>query len=54
MVAYDLTNHAGIAAMTLGPKPYYWDNTRTVSFGGSPPIATRSGWMALACMPFML
>ncbi|KAH8668427.1 ferric reductase like transmembrane component-domain-containing protein [Xylariales sp. PMI_506] len=40
--------------MTLGPHPYYWPNTSTVSYGGSPPIATRSGWMALACLPFML
>lgn len=48
-------------AMTLGPKPYYWPNikepgstTLIESWGGSPPIATRSGWMALACLPFIL
>ncbi|OTB15761.1 hypothetical protein K445DRAFT_317405 [Daldinia sp. EC12] len=41
-------------AMTLGPKPYYWPNTRTLNFGSSPPIATRTGWMALACLPFMI
>ncbi|PYH72620.1 ferric reductase family protein [Aspergillus vadensis CBS 113365] len=41
-------------AMTLGPQPYYWPNTETVSYGGSPPIATRSGWMALALLPFVL
>ncbi|KAF6816110.1 ferric reductase transmembrane [Colletotrichum sojae] len=40
-------------AMTLGPQPYYWPNTREVSFGNSPPIATRAGYMALACMPFL-
>ncbi|PWY77914.1 ferric-chelate reductase [Aspergillus eucalypticola CBS 122712] len=40
--------------MTLGPQPYYWPNTETVSYGGSPPIATRSGWMALALLPFVL
>ncbi|KAF2221277.1 ferric reductase like transmembrane component-domain-containing protein [Elsinoe ampelina] len=40
--------------MTLGPQPYYWPNTRTTSFGSSPPIATRAGWMALGCMPFVL
>ncbi|KAI0471700.1 putative FRE ferric reductase-like transmembrane component [Xylariaceae sp. FL0804] len=39
-------------AMTLGPKPYYWPTT--ASFGDSPPLATRTGYMALACMPFML
>ncbi|RMZ37285.1 ferric-chelate reductase [Aspergillus flavus] len=43
-------------AMTLGPKPYYWPNTKdgTVSYGNSPPIATRTGWMALALLPFVL
>ncbi|KAF5863478.1 hypothetical protein ETB97_009979 [Aspergillus alliaceus] len=43
-------------AMTLGPKPYYWPNTRDgkVSYGNSPPIATRTGWMALALLPFVL
>lgn len=40
-------------AMTLGPQPYYWPNTRDLSFGSSPPIGTRTGWMALACMPFV-
>lgn len=37
--------------MDLAPKPYYWADEK---FGGSPPLATRSGWMALACMPFVL
>ncbi|PLB50616.1 hypothetical protein P170DRAFT_354402 [Aspergillus steynii IBT 23096] len=41
-------------AMTLGPKPYYWPNTRELSYGSSPPIATRTGWMALALLPFVL
>ncbi|KAI1102758.1 putative FRE ferric reductase-like transmembrane component [Jackrogersella minutella] len=41
-------------AMTLGPQPYYWPNTKTLNYGGSPPIATRAGWMALACLPFMI
>ncbi|KAL0775952.1 hypothetical protein CaCOL14_007239 [Colletotrichum acutatum] len=40
-------------AMTLGPQPYYWPNTKQLSFGNSPPIATRAGYMALACMPFL-
>ncbi|KAJ5225430.1 hypothetical protein N7468_006655 [Penicillium chermesinum] len=39
-------------AMTLGPKPYYWPTE--VSYGSSPPIATRAGWMALALLPFIL
>lgn len=37
-------------AMTLGPHPYYWPNT--ANFGNSPPLATRTGWMALALLPF--
>ncbi|KAF7516019.1 hypothetical protein G7054_g14333 [Neopestalotiopsis clavispora] len=40
--------------MTLGPQPYYWPNTRTLTYAGSPPIATRAGWMALACLPFVV
>ncbi|RAR01527.1 hypothetical protein DDE82_006406 [Stemphylium lycopersici] len=36
--------------MDLAPKPYYWVDEK---FGGSPPLATRSGWLALACMPFV-
>ncbi|KAJ5389484.1 Riboflavin synthase-like beta-barrel, partial [Penicillium cataractarum] len=39
-------------AMTLGPKPYYWPSD--ASYGNSPPIATRAGWMALALLPFVL
>ncbi|PSS05228.1 ferric reductase NAD binding domain-domain-containing protein [Coniella lustricola] len=39
-------------AMTLGPKPYYWPST--ASFGDSPPLATRAGWMALGATPFMI
>lgn len=40
-------------SMTLGPKPYYWPNTATVNYGNSPAIATRSGWLSIACMPFV-
>jgi ferric-chelate reductase len=40
------------AAMTLGPKPYYWPTD--ANYGSSPPIATRAGWMALALLPFVL
>jgi len=40
-------------ALTLGPQPYYWPNTPDVNYGSSPPIATRAGWMSLACMPFV-
>ncbi|KAF7562309.1 hypothetical protein G7046_g1822 [Stylonectria norvegica] len=36
--------------MDLIPQPYYWS---TLDFGGSPPLGTRSGWLALACMPFV-
>lgn len=38
-------------AMTLGPKPYYWPTSD--KYGNSPPLATRSGWMSLACLPFV-
>lgn len=41
-------------SMTLGKRPYYWPNTAEVSYGDSPPIATRSGWMSIACLPFVL
>ena len=37
--------------MTVAPQPYYWPS---LDWGSSPPLATRSGWMALACMPFVL
>ncbi|KAL9105994.1 MAG: hypothetical protein Q9227_008902 [Pyrenula ochraceoflavens] len=36
--------------MDFAPKPYYWPN---LDWGNSPPLGTRSGWMALACMPFI-
>ncbi|KZM20994.1 oxidoreductase [Ascochyta rabiei] len=34
--------------MDLIPQPYYWPSE---NYGGSPPLGTRSGWMALAYMP---
>lgn len=36
--------------MDLIPQPYYWSSR---DLGGSPPLGTRSGWLALACMPFV-
>jgi hypothetical protein len=27
---------------------------KTVSYGGSPPLATRTGWMAIALLPFVI
>lgn len=39
--------------MTLAPKPYYWPNTPELNYGNSPPLATRAGWLSLACMPFV-
>ncbi|KAE9364460.1 putative ferric-chelate reductase [Stipitochalara longipes BDJ] len=36
--------------MDLIPQPYYWPSE---IYGNSPALATRSGWMALACMPFV-
>ncbi|KAL0254269.1 hypothetical protein SLS55_009743 [Diplodia seriata] len=58
-LAYLLVGLAGAVfffAMTLGPKPYYWPNTQdgSVSYGSSPPIATRTGWMAVGLLPFVV
>ncbi|KAG8625741.1 hypothetical protein KVT40_006142 [Elsinoe batatas] len=40
--------------MTLIPQPYYWPDSTTLNYwGGSPPLATRSGWLSLGCMPFV-
>ncbi|TID25804.1 hypothetical protein E6O75_ATG03667 [Venturia nashicola] len=36
--------------MDLIPQPYYWAES---FYGDSPALATRSGWLALACMPFV-
>ncbi|PQE06928.1 hypothetical protein CJF32_00009203 [Rutstroemia sp. NJR-2017a WRK4] len=36
--------------MDLIPQPYYWPSK---IYGNSPALATRSGWMGLACMPFI-
>ncbi|OAL73598.1 hypothetical protein A7D00_1626 [Trichophyton violaceum] len=43
-----------LSVLTLGPKPYYWPNTKEVVFGGSPPLATRAGWIALGLLPFTM
>lgn len=40
------------AAMSFGPKPYYWPTD--ADYGSSPPLATRAGWMALGLLPFVL
>lgn len=39
-------------AMSFGPKPYYWPTD--ANYGSSPPLATRTGWMALGLLPFVL
>ncbi|KUJ13839.1 uncharacterized protein LY89DRAFT_708955 [Mollisia scopiformis] len=36
--------------MELAPGVYYWSSGL---YGNSPALATRSGWMATACMPFI-
>jgi len=36
---------------TFVPQPLVWPNSR---HGTSPPVATRSGWISLACLPFVL
>ncbi|KAJ7440264.1 hypothetical protein FB451DRAFT_1443575 [Mycena latifolia] len=40
-----------VLALMLGPRPYYW---AVMAMGDSPPIATRSAWIALGIMPFMI
>ncbi|ORY91650.1 hypothetical protein BCR35DRAFT_298899 [Leucosporidium creatinivorum] len=43
------------AGISLGPKPYYWPETGSdFLYGSSPPLATRSGWLALAMLPFLV
>ncbi|DAA75331.1 TPA_exp: putative Ferric-chelate reductase [Trichophyton benhamiae CBS 112371] len=42
------------SVLTLGPKPYYWPNTKEVVFGGSPPLGIRAGWIALGLLPFTI
>ena len=32
-------------------QPFNWPS---VAYGGSPPIATRTGWMAIAMLPFLM
>lgn len=49
-----VNNQTNKIALTLGPKPYYWPNTPKISYGSSPPIATRTGWMALALLPIVM
>jgi len=50
LVVIGLDEADNVLGMDLAPKPYYWPD---IKFGGSPPLATRSGWLALACMPFV-
>ncbi|KAF7335537.1 Ferric-chelate reductase [Mycena venus] len=40
-----------IMALMLAIRPFYWPNE---AMGHSPPIATRSGWISIAIMPFMI
>ncbi|KAJ5778262.1 Riboflavin synthase-like beta-barrel [Penicillium odoratum] len=52
VVLLGVAGAAFFLGMTLGPQPYYWPTD--ASYGSSPPIATRAGWMALALLPFVL
>ncbi|KAF8642996.1 hypothetical protein AX16_009241 [Volvariella volvacea WC 439] len=38
-------------SLTFSVRPYYWPNP---SMGGSPPLATRSGWMTAGMLPFVM
>jgi hypothetical protein len=39
------------SALMLGKRPYYWPSR---NLGHSMPIATRTGWISIAIMPFMM
>ncbi|KAI0633332.1 ferric reductase NAD binding domain-containing protein [Trametes polyzona] len=39
------------AALTFAVHPYIWPN---LAMGHSPPIATRSGWISIAILPFLI
>ncbi|KAF5374359.1 hypothetical protein D9758_004713 [Tetrapyrgos nigripes] len=40
-----------VMALVLGTRPYYWPKD---AMGHSMPIATRSGWISIGIMPFMI
>ncbi|QIW98829.1 hypothetical protein AMS68_004347 [Peltaster fructicola] len=40
--------------MVIVPQPYYWPATDEGLYGDSPALATRSGWLSLACLPFVI
>ncbi|KAJ6488016.1 FAD-binding domain-containing protein [Mycena sanguinolenta] len=40
-----------VMALILAAKPWYWPNP---AMGYSPPLATRTGWISLGIMPFMI
>ncbi|CAK5266393.1 unnamed protein product [Mycena citricolor] len=40
-----------VFVLMLSARPYIWPNP---AMGHSPPLATRTGWMALGIMPFMI
>ncbi|KAK7449815.1 hypothetical protein VKT23_013291 [Stygiomarasmius scandens] len=40
-----------VMSLMLAVRPYYWPK---MSYGHSMPIATRSGWISIAIMPFMI
>ncbi|RDB18550.1 Ferric/cupric reductase transmembrane component 7 [Hypsizygus marmoreus] len=41
---------AFFGALSLAVHPYYWP---VPAMGNSPPLATRTGWISIAIMPFM-
>lgn len=43
--------HLSSSSLTKSFQPYYWPS---MDFGHSPPLATRSGWMAIAILPFLV
>ncbi|KAI5782687.1 ferric reductase [Geopyxis carbonaria] len=56
IVGLGLAGAVFVAGLLLAAQPYYWPNTKVpkLSYGNSPPIATRAGWMAVALLPFVI
>ena len=40
--------------MAFAPRPYYWPSTKSKQFNSSPPLGTRTGWMAIALLPLIM
>ena len=48
---YDSNRRAVRTVMTFVPQPFYWPE---IGWAHSPPLGTRTGWLALALLPFLM